>query len=160
MTAASLLALPHEQDTVALGARAAAALPTADLPFVVALSGDLGAGKTCFARALLQALGVTGPVRSPSYALMETYHAGGWQVLHLDLYRLASADELEMLGLRDYHHGRSLWLVEWPERGAGYLPPPDATLRFAAGPSGHQVSLQAGSPAGTAWVARLKPDLE
>ena len=152
--------LPHEDDTVALGARAAAALPAADAPFVVALAGDLGAGKTCFARALLQALGVTGPVRSPSYALMETYHAGGWQVLHLDLYRLAVADELEMLGLRDYHQGRSLWLVEWPERGAGHLPAPDATLRFAAGPHGHQVSLQAGSPAGAAWIAKLKPDLE
>ena len=153
------LTLADEATTTALGARAAAALPAAKAPFVVELRGDLGAGKTSFARALLQALGVTGRVRSPSYALLECYWAGGWQALHLDLYRLGSAEDLEMLGLRDYHQGRTLWLVEWPEKGQGRLPVPDAVLRFESGVACHQVTLEAGSAAGAQWLAKLKPDL-
>lgn len=160
MTAHALcLTLDDEAATTALGARAAAALPEAQAPFVVELRGDLGAGKTSFARALLQALGVTGRVRSPSYALLESYSAGGWQALHLDLYRLGSPEELEMLGLRDYHQGRTLWLVEWPEKGRGRLPAPDAVLSFESGVPCHRVTLQAGSAAGADWLAKFKPDL-
>jgi len=155
-----LLTLPDEAATCALGVRAAAALPAIELPFVVELRGELGAGKTTFARALLHALGVTGRVRSPSYALLECYSAGAWQALHLDLYRLSSADELEMLGLRDYHQGRSLWLVEWPEKGLGYLPAADAALHFEVGATGHRASLTARSSAGAEWIANLMPDLE
>lgn len=155
-----LLKLPDEAATCALGVRAAVALPAADQPFVVELRGELGAGKTTFARALLHALGVTGRVRSPSYALLECYTAGAWQALHLDLYRLSSADELEMLGLRDYHQGRTLWLVEWPEKGRGYLPAADAVLHFEVGADGHRVGLAAGSPAGSQWIGNLMPDLE
>jgi tRNA threonylcarbamoyladenosine biosynthesis protein TsaE len=149
------LSLPGEAATVRLGAVAAQALPPQSLPFVVTLAGDLGAGKTTFARALLQALGVTGHIRSPSYALLEPYEAGGWLALHLDLYRLGDAEELEMLGLRDYHQGRSLWLVEWPGRGAGRLPQADAGLHFEAGSPAHRVSLQAHTPAGQQWCATV-----
>ena len=113
------LCLAGEADTLALGAAAARSLPSAAGLFVVELTGDLGAGKTTFARGLLQALGVTRPVRSPSYGLMELYDVAGRQVLHLDLYRLHDPEELENLGLRDYHQAGSLWLVEWPDRGGG-----------------------------------------
>jgi len=149
------LSLPGEAATGRLGAVAALALSPQPFPFVVTLSGDLGAGKTTFARALLQALGVTGHIRSPSYALLEPYEAGGWLALHLDLYRLGDAEELEMLGLRDYHQGRSLWLVEWPERGAGRLPRADAGLHFEADSPAHRVSLLGHTPAGRQWCADI-----
>lgn len=153
------LPLVGEEATVAFGAAAARALPDAGpAPFVVLLEGDLGAGKTTFARGLLRALGVTRPVRSPSYGLLELYDAGDWQVLHLDLYRLHDPEELENLGLRDYHAGRTLWLVEWPERGAGQLPPADLRLSFQPGAGVHTVEAVAQSPAGEAWLHRLNPE--
>lgn len=152
------LQLPTPEDTAALGAAAAANLPAAAQLFVLELSGELGAGKTSFARALLQALGVRSSVRSPSYGLMELYEVAGWQVLHLDLYRLVEAAELAQLGLRDYASGRSLWLIEWPEKGGGYLPDCDARLHFAIVPDGHSVRIEARSAAGRVWAALLESD--
>jgi len=147
--------LAGEADTLALGAAAARSLPPAAGLFVVELTGDLGAGKTTFVRGLLQALGVTRPVRSPSYGLMELYDVADRQVLHLDLYRLHDPDELENLGLRDYHQPGSLWLVEWPDRGRGHLPAADVRLAFTPGADGHAVDLTPHSRAGEEWLARL-----
>ena len=149
------LRLAGEADTLALGAAAARSLPPATELFVIDLCGDLGAGKTTFARGLLQALGVTRPVRSPSYGLMELYDVAGRQVLHLDLYRLHDPGELENLGLRDYHQKGTLWLVEWPERGRGHLPAADLRLAFSPGADGHAVELVPHSRAGEEWLARL-----
>ena len=149
------LRLPGEADTLALGAAAAHSLPSAAGLFVVELTGDLGAGKTTFARGLLQALGVTRPVRSPSYGLMELYEVAGRQVLHLDLYRLHDPGELENLGLRDYDQPGSLWLVEWPDRGSGHLPAADVRLAFSPGADGHAVDMTAHRRAGEEWLARL-----
>ncbi len=151
--------LPTADDTTALGAAAAAHLPAAEQLFVLELRGELGAGKTTFARGLLQALGVQSSVRSPSYSLMEHYQVGGWQVLHLDLYRLDEPRELEQLGLRDYLDGRALWLVEWPERGGAGLPPADARLLFSLAAGGHRITVQPVSAAGVAWAALLESDL-
>lgn len=153
--------LHGEEATLAFAAAAARALPVpGPTPFVVLLDGDLGAGKTTFARGLLRALGVSRPVRSPSYGLLELYDAGEWQVLHLDLYRLHDPEELENLGLRDYHVGRTLWLVEWPERGAGFLPPADLRLAFLPGAGVHTVEAFAQSVAGEAWLRRLNPEAD
>jgi len=149
------LRLPGEADTLALGAAAARSLPPATDLFVAELTGDLGAGKTTFARGLLQALGVTRPVRSPSYGLMELYDVAGRQVLHLDLYRLHDPEELENLGLRDYHQAGSLWLVEWPDRGGGHLPAADVRLAFSPGADGHAVDVTSHTRAGEEWLARL-----
>jgi tRNA threonylcarbamoyladenosine biosynthesis protein TsaE len=151
----SVRLLADEAATLALGAAAAQGLPAAADSFVVALAGDLGAGKTTFVRGLLQALGVTRPVRSPSYGLLELYEIAGRQVLHLDLYRLHDPEELENLGLRDYHTPGTLWLVEWPDRGHGKLPAADARLDFSPGQAGHRVTLTALSRAGEEWLARL-----
>lgn len=152
------LRLAGEAATTALGAAAARCLPAAARPFVIELAGELGAGKTTFARGLLQALGVSGRVRSPSYGLLEQYRVAGWDVLHLDLYRLLDPEELENLGVRDYHGGRSLWLVEWPDKGMGYLPDADARLTLTAAEDCHAAQLSACSPAGTAWLACLMAD--
>jgi len=145
--------LPDEQATHALAVRAARALPPGQTPLVVFLEGDLGAGKTSFARALLQALGEQGPVRSPTYSLVAEYRLPAGHVVHLDLYRLQDPEELEQLGLRDLLEGTRLWLVEWPQRGAGWLPPPDVRLGLEVSGEGRQLSAQGHTAAGRQWLA-------
>lgn len=121
---------------------------------VVHLRGELGAGKSTLARALLRALGVQGTIRSPTYTLIERYRlATGGEAWHLDLYRIADAAELEFLGLDSSE--AVLWLVEWPERGRGGLPAEDLVITLAVDGSGRRVELAPASPAGNAWLARL-----
>ena len=147
----SELFLPDAAATEALGARLAHTLPERA---VVHLHGDLGAGKSSLARALLRALGVTGTIRSPTYTLVEQYllPAGGL-ALHLDLYRIGDPGELEFLGL-DPAEAR-LWLVEWPERGQGALPAMDLRVALAVAGDGRHCSLQAQTPVGQAWLQAL-----
>ncbi|MDQ3039930.1 MAG: tRNA (adenosine(37)-N6)-threonylcarbamoyltransferase complex ATPase subunit type 1 TsaE [Pseudomonadota bacterium] len=145
------LFLPDSDHTGELGARLARKLPS---KAVVELHGDLGAGKSTLARALLRALGVTGTIRSPTYTLVEQYllPAGG-TALHLDLYRIGDAGELEFLGL-DTGETR-LWLVEWPERGQGGLPPPDLKIELAVEGTGRRCRLKPASLIGQEWIADL-----
>lgn len=146
--------LPDEAATLALGERLAATQPARA---VVYLRGDLGAGKSTLARAWLRALGVQGAIRSPTYTLVEHYPLpGGGKALHLDLYRIGAAGELEFLALDDA--GASLWLVEWPERGAAALPPPDLEIALALDGAGRSAALAAGTDTGTAWLSRLGVD--
>lgn len=135
-------------------ARLAQALArTAPRPAVVLLHGDLGAGKSTLARAWLRALGVTGAIRSPTYTLVERYPlAGGGEALHLDLYRIGDGAELEFLGLDDAD--ALLWLVEWPERGGGALPPADLRVTLAMEADGRRATLVPLGPAGAPWLAR------
>jgi len=105
----------------------------------VFLSGELGAGKSKFARGVLRALGAQGAIKSPSYTLVETYELPDVNAVHLDLYRLIDPAELEHLGLADYHRPGFLWLIEWPERGAGRLPAPDLRFEFSITEQGHRI---------------------
>jgi tRNA threonylcarbamoyladenosine biosynthesis protein TsaE len=144
------------QDTEDFGWQFACARPPEDRSFAVLyLTGDLGAGKTTFARGFLRALGVAGPVRSPTYTLLEWYPAGELTVLHIDLYRLNDPQELESLGLREWAQPRHVWLVEWPEKGADRLPPADLRLRFSVAESGHDIEVSALSALGTRWLVQL-----
>ena len=119
--------LEGEGETLALGA----ALARAGLrEGVVYLAGELGAGKTTLVRGFLRAIGVTGPIRSPTFTLVEEYRTGGATVVHYDLYRLSDAEELEYLGLRDHAAGGVLCFFEWPERGSGVLPAPGLEIRL------------------------------
>lgn len=121
---------------------------------VVHLHGDLGAGKSTLARALLRALGVQGAIRSPTYTLVERYPVPGGEAWHLDLYRIGNASELDFLGLDGDE--ASLWLVEWPERGAGALPPADLRVWLQQQGPGRRAELEAGSAAGQAWLAAVQ----
>lgn len=105
---------------------------------VLYLEGPLGAGKTTLTRGLLRALGVQGSIRSPTYTLLEPYEIQSRSLLHMDLYRLNDPRELEQLGLRDYSPSQCWWLVEWPERGAGLLPPPDLRIVLSHEPDGRR----------------------
>lgn len=102
---------------------------------VIYLDGTLGMGKTTLSRALIQSLGWTDRVKSPTYTLFEQYDLAETQVYHFDLYRLADPEELEFLGLRDLDDQHSIWLIEWPEKGEGFLPEADIRLRLEPGPS-------------------------
>lgn len=119
------------------------------------LAGPLGAGKTTFARALLRALGAGERVKSPTYTLIESYALPDLTAQHLDLYRIAAAEELEWLGLRDLADGPVLWLIEWPERGAGVIPQPDLTVSLAHAVTGRDVHLVAHGEIGTLWLEGL-----
>lgn len=132
--------------TEALGAALAPVL--AGHGGVVALSGDLGAGKTTLVRGLIHALGHEGAVRSPTYTLVEPYEFESGSVLHLDLYRLAGTDDLAPLGIREALGSGALLLVEWPERAEGALPPPDLAIRLDHQEAGRAVSARAFSPLG------------
>ena len=88
---------------------------------VIALSGNLGTGKTTLLRGALESLGVSSGVRSPTYTLIEYYELAPLCVAHFDLYRLADGEELEYLGYRDYLNPQTMCFIEWPERAEGYL---------------------------------------
>lgn len=122
---------------------------------VIYLVGELGAGKTTWARGLLAGLGYTGRVKSPTYTLIEPYQVAGYTVLHLDLYRLVDAEEVEFLGLREALDTHALVLMEWPERGVGHVPSADVRVELEVVALGRQVRLQAASAVGVVWLARL-----
>lgn len=144
------LHLATAEDTAQLGAALAKTRP----PLAsVHLHGDLGAGKSTLARALLRGLGVTGAIRSPTYTLVERYPVEGGEAWHLDLYRLGDASELDFLGLDEAV--ATLWLIEWPEKGRSGLPPPDLEIYLAIDGDGRSVRLEAGSSAGRGWLERL-----
>ena len=144
------------EDTEDLGRQLAHARPADAALAVLYLSGELGAGKTTFARGFLRALGVADAVPSPTYTLVELYPAGALTVVHVDLFRVRDAAELESLGLREWARSGHVWLIEWPERGGTRLPPADLTLAFAAGAAGHTIEVGARSALGEGWLARLQ----
>ena len=139
--------LADSDATEALGRALAATRPQ---PASAHLHGDLGAGKSTLARALLRELGVDGPIRSPTYTLVERYPVPGGEAWHLDLYRIGDPGELEFLGLDE--DAARLWLVEWPERGAGALPAPDLQVQLAVAGEGRLARIASGSPAGQGWI--------
>lgn len=119
---------------------------------VVYLVGDLGAGKTTFARALLRRLGAGDRIKSPTYTLIENYAVDGLAVYHLDLYRIAEPGELEWLGLADLTSEPFLLVVEWPERAGGALPAADLRVTLAHAGAARDVRFEATSERGRRWL--------
>src|SRR5579883_2480879 len=134
--------LPDEAATTALAARLAEQARPGD---VIALRGDLGSGKTTFARAFIRALGGGEEVPSPSFTLVQLYELAAATVWHFDLYRLRSPEEAWELGIA---------LIEWPERLGALLPERrlDVALAFGERPGMRRATLMAGS----AWTTRLE----
>ena len=126
-----------------------------DRAWRVALSGELGAGKTTWVRGFVAALGVDAPVASPSYALVQTFEAGQQLILHADFYRLQDAAELDALGLDDFDRADVLWLIEWPEHGAARLGACDLQLSLAIEAGAHSLQARAGTEDGARWLSQV-----
>ena len=146
------VSLTDEAATVALGAKVANALQGGE---VIYLSGELGAGKTTFVRGLLNALGYTGNVKSPTYTLIEPYSIDSWNVYHFDLYRINDPQELETMGIRDYCDGESICLFEWPEQGEDSLPPADIILSLTHADPGREANIESKSLQGEIILNKL-----
>ena len=144
--------LPDARSTEVLAQALAATLPPRAVIF---LHGPLGAGKSTLARALLRALGVTGPIKSPTYALVERYRLDDGEAVHLDLYRIADTGELEFLGLDELATDARLWLVEWPEKGGSALPDPDLRIELSVSGAGRQAKLHANSQSARDWLNKV-----
>jgi tRNA threonylcarbamoyladenosine biosynthesis protein TsaE len=121
------------------------------------LRGDLGAGKTSFARAFLRAAGVTGRIKSPSYALLESYNLSNLYLYHFDFYRFSDTREWVDAGFRDILHSDAVILIEWPERAGSLLPAPDLDILLEYADSGRHVALTAHSEKGQSWLMKLAP---
>jgi tRNA threonylcarbamoyladenosine biosynthesis protein TsaE len=131
--------------------------------FIIFLEGELGAGKTTLVGGLLAELGFSGPVRSPTYTLVEPYELQDDRVLHhIDLYRLVTPDEVEPLGLRDLLARAGILLIEWPSKGAEQIPPADLSVRlvYAAGGSQRRATLSALTSKGRGLLAGFIPVTE
>lgn len=141
-----------EEAMVALGQQLGAALKP---PMLVFLTGDLGMGKTTLARGILRAYGHEGAVKSPTYTLVEPYELDALNLYHFDLYRLGDPEELEYMGIRDYFDAGSVSLVEWPERGAGFLPQPDLLISIEKAGTGRILRFEAAGERGVECIRQL-----
>ncbi|MDA3921404.1 MAG: tRNA (adenosine(37)-N6)-threonylcarbamoyltransferase complex ATPase subunit type 1 TsaE [Salinisphaera sp.] len=148
-----MIHLPDAAATDALGRAIALALTRLQDGLVLSLRGEVGAGKTALTRAVLRALGHTGPVVSPTYTLMEAYAlVPAAMLVHMDLYRLIDPEELEFIGIRDVDASRDWVFIEWAERGAGFLPPIDAELTLEYRDTGRLARIQARNERGERWA--------
>jgi tRNA threonylcarbamoyladenosine biosynthesis protein TsaE len=142
--------LPDAHATMHSGAALAPALTGG---MIVTLSGELGAGKTTLVRGLLQGLGRTGPVKSPTYTLVEHYLISSLYLYHFDFYRFEQPAEWEDSGFAEYFRPDALCVIEWPERVHGMLPPADVALSLRYQGAGRELLLASGTPAGNACLA-------
>jgi len=144
--------LPDEAATLALGAALAVCLEPG---LVVYLKGDLGAGKTTLARGVLRGLGHPGPVRSPTYTLVELYALSRLELHHFDFYRFHDPREWIDAGFRESFNGRNVSLIEWPEKAAGSVPPADLEINLEASGAGRSASFTGNSPRGQKCLTLL-----
>ena len=122
---------------------------------VIFLQGDLGAGKTTFARGFLRGYGFQGAVKSPTYTIVEPYEFKHCNIFHFDLYRLGTPEEAAYLGIEEYIREETICLVEWPERGRGWLPLPDITITLSVSGTGREFSWRGHTPKGCKAAERL-----
>ena len=146
--------LPDEAATMALGNRLALVIEPG---LYVALSGDLGSGKTTLTRGILRGLGYQGKVKSPTYTLVEPYNLSKLDLYHFDFYRLNNPQEWLDAGFRDYFEPRTVCLVEWPERGGDLLPVADLKISLSVESSGRRIRIAAETEHGKHCLERL-PD--
>ncbi|MCG6968174.1 MAG: tRNA (adenosine(37)-N6)-threonylcarbamoyltransferase complex ATPase subunit type 1 TsaE [Gammaproteobacteria bacterium] len=148
--------LADENQMLAFGERLAQGVGRSDAGCVIYLNGELGAGKTTLTRGLLRGLGHQGAVKSPTFTLVEPYELEKRRVFHFDLYRLNDPEELEYVGIRDYFAQGNVIVVEWPDYGAGVLPPPDLIVVIEYRDKGREVEVQGASPRGDSLLVQLQ----
>ena len=153
MPAASLsFHLADESATIALAHRLSAQLKPG---MVIYLHGDLGAGKTTLVRGVLNALGYSGRVKSPTYTLVEPYHIAGLDLRHFDLYRLHDEKEWESAGFRDEFDGHNIFFIEWPEKAQRLIPQADVKIDFEILAQGRKVEIHANTSTGRECLKQL-----
>lgn len=135
----STIILPDALATEAFGKQLAAIVKP---PTVIFLEGELGAGKTTLVRGFLRGFGYQDSVKSPTFTLVEPYQFETCRIYHFDLYRLNDPEELELMGVRDYFTEDAIILVEWPERGLGFLPKADLILELSLIPEGRGLKIK------------------
>lgn len=126
-----------------------------DQGLVIYLQGPLGAGKTTFTRGFIRGLGYVGKVKSPTYTLVEEYSLQGRNCFHFDLYRLADPEELEFMGIRDFTLEQDILLIEWPDKGVGFLPAADLIINISYLETGRTVQILANSEKGNLFLKQL-----
>lgn len=122
---------------------------------VIYLHGDLGAGKTTLVRAVLNALGYAGRVKSPTYTLVEPYHVSGLDLRHFDLYRLHNEEEWETAGFREEFDGHNIFFIEWPKNALSFIPQADMEISFEILNQGRNVVIQANTEIGRQCLKQL-----
>jgi tRNA threonylcarbamoyladenosine biosynthesis protein TsaE len=156
----TLFNLPDEAATAQMGAAFAAAI-RAQLDAITArglvlgLSGDLGAGKTSLVRAMLRSLGVTGSVKSPTFALVEPYTVSSLDFYHFDFYRFIDPREFAAAGFREMFGPGAICAVEWIERADG-VPAPDLALTLTVAAPGRRLHVRAQSELGVACLSEIR----
>jgi tRNA threonylcarbamoyladenosine biosynthesis protein TsaE len=151
------LALPNAGATAALGAALGHAIcqvrdDVRSVGLQLNLSGDLGAGKTSLVRAILRSMGVVGPVKSPTFALLEPYTVSSLDFYHFDFYRFADPQDFASAGFREFFGPGRVTAVEWPERAGPRLPTADITIALRIDGDGRQASIVATSELGQACL--------
>jgi len=144
--------LPDEAATLGFGEKLAQVLQPG---LFVALSGELGSGKTTLARGILRGLGYEGKVKSPTYTLVEVYELSRLDLYHFDLYRFKDSRELLGAGFRDDFDSRNVCLVEWPERAKDLLPIADLSVSLAEERGGRHARIAAQTESGKNCLARI-----
>ncbi len=161
--------LPDEAATARLGAALGRAIEAATAAIlrsglVIGLSGELGSGKTALVRALLRQLGVTGPVRSPTFSLLELYTVSRLNFYHFDFYRFSSPEDFASSGFRDFFGPGAVCAIEWPERAGEQPFAIDLLIRMQVGDTGRVAHIDAATQVGQEcldWTNRawqISPD--
>lgn len=145
--------LPDEQATIALAEKVFAAVSGSLAGWTVLLKGELGAGKSTFARAFIKAAGHQGAVPSPTYTLVEPYDVAAGNIYHIDLYRVSDESELRYLGWNELDDG--FRLVEWPERAPGLADEADLLLELKYAGDSRLASLEALSERGSLLIQKI-----
>jgi len=165
-TAEITLNLPNEAATDALGVRLAESALENFKPIeinelgsncgpLIYLRGELGAGKTALVRSFLRACGVTGRIKSPSYALLESYKVSSLYFYHIDFYRFSDSSEWQDAGFRDLFRPDAVVLIEWPDKAGDQLPVPDILVNLSYAGDGRQARLEAHTKRGVTWLTTL-----
>jgi tRNA threonylcarbamoyladenosine biosynthesis protein TsaE len=158
-TIVKTLLLPNELATAGLAQQLAVLLihPSTRLNACITLDGELGAGKTTFVRHMLQALGVTGRVKSPTYAVVEPYEVDAGHIWHFDFYRFTDPQEWEDAGFRDIFASEGLKLCEWPANAQGMLPAPDIAMHIRVDDDDQRhIALNSHTAMGSVLLSRLE----